>query len=96
MQFRINSRNSNINDYSDILKEPVLKLNIKSDEKEKEISELKQQIGARDKVYKKEIKLLTEEIKNINSANKTVKFNENRERNYNNRDRSFSRERNNK
>lgn len=79
MQFRINSRDQNLNEYSKILNEQVLQLNKKTSEKAViEIAELKSELTERDREFKREINKLSDEIKKISLfstiQNKSVNF----------------------
>lgn len=93
MQFRINSRGSNISEYNEILNKQIMKLDINAKNKKEELDELRAKF---DQLEKK--------MNIINISNKSVKFDVDKERdqerrNYyserrENRDRSYSRERN--
>lgn len=76
MQFRINSRDTNQNEYTKILSEQVLQLNKKTNDREFE--EFKIELENRDREHKKEIKKLSDEIKQISLSgkiqNKSVNF----------------------
>jgi len=76
MQFRINSRETNQNEYTKILNEQVLKLNKRTSDREFE--ELRRELEDRDREHKKEIKKLSDEIKQISLSgkiqNKSVNF----------------------
>lgn len=76
MQFRINSRDTNQNEYTKILNEQVLQLNKRTSDREFE--ELRRELEDRDREHKKEIKKLSDEIKQISLSgkiqNKSVNF----------------------
>lgn len=107
MQFRINSRDQNLNEYSKILNEQVLLLNKKTSEKaEIEIEELKRELAVRNKEYQKQISKLSDDIKQIHlfgsgqmkSVNfeneKYDKINNSNYNRYDDRDSSYEREMN--
>lgn len=70
MQFRITSRDQNLNEYTKILNEQVFKLNKKTSEKGKEIEDLKRELQERDREYKRNINKLSEDTKQINLLGK--------------------------
>lgn len=100
MQFRINSRGQNLNEYTKILNEQVFELNKKTSEKGKEIEDLKRELQERDREYKRDINKLSEDMKQINLLgkirNRSVNFeNDRRDQNndrYEEIDRNYKRE----
>lgn len=100
MQFRINSRETNQNEYTKILNEQVLQLNKRTNDREFE--EFRRELEKRDSEHKKEIKKLSDEIKHISLTgkiqNKSVNFENdnfdkiNNYKRYNDRGNSYERE----
>jgi hypothetical protein len=71
MKYRINSRNPNINEYSEILNKQIMQLNKNANNRDDEINELKTQLN--------ELKV---QINNRGKTNKSVNFNNMRDRSY--------------
>lgn len=80
MQFRINSRSPNFNEFNDLLNKQITQLDKYGKNRDEEIKDLKRQIEQ-----------MCEQIKDINIVDKSVKFKENRGQSYDKRDRSLSR-----
>jgi len=60
MQFRINYRESNLSEYTDILNKHVLQLHQNTREEKREIEKLKRQLEDRDGEHKREMSQLRE------------------------------------